>query len=149
MVRYLGDAYMYKNYPYYVPVITSAVNGCAIPVCLYYGGWIYGFICYMPIYLFFAMLSQPFITSGSSRPACGAAWAVITSCYVCYYTFLATSFPMWLATAIIPLLFAIVFTFVKSSITKPQHIVSASAADRYIFNLFFEFLSLCCLITFL
>ena len=91
MVRFMYDAYMFKNLPFCTPIVTSAVSLSCFFVCLHFGGWLYGTIGYVPIKLLGESLDQSYITTGASRGPCGMAWGVIGSAVVSYFVQLRNS----------------------------------------------------------
>lgn len=131
MVRFLWDADMYKRFPYYLPVVTTALSFSSLFLCLHVGGWFYGMIAFVPLFLLGETLSQNYIVSGGSRVPCGMAWAIICSAIVCYYVLLRHHFNSLLVDALAAFSsLAIPYTLVKTMGTLPLHMVSDSADAR-------------------
>lgn len=133
MVRFLYDAYLYNHLPYYTPVVTTALSFSSLFVCLHLGGWLYGLLAFVPLFLLGEALSQNYISSGSSRVPCGMAWAIIISAIFCYYSLLRRHFEGNLLVEVLALLasVSICYTLVKTMAIVPLHMLSDSADARY------------------
>lgn len=92
MTDFLYDAFLYHNYPKWLPIVYSAVAFASFFVVLYfqmydlYGLGVVGMIVWTE-----SKVAQLTILSGSSRRSCGFAWGIILTVVSSYYIHFACS----------------------------------------------------------
>ena len=130
MVRFLWDAYLYRRLPFHLPTASIALCYLGAVVCLQWCGWLWGVLAIVPIYFLGELLSQPFISTGSSRLPCGLAWGIIVTAFSTFYTILYDHIGP--VCRIVTFLYAVTisYTMIKTTATAPLHLHCDSADSR-------------------
>mmetsp|Transcript_22961 Transcript_22961/g.38431 ORF Transcript_22961/g.38431 Transcript_22961/m.38431 type:complete len:425 (-) Transcript_22961:36-1310(-) len=130
MARFLSDVMMYRHFPYWLPILTTAAAGCSFFLCLWYGGWIGGALAALPLYRIGDALSQPSIRTAKSRSQCGLAWMVVCSDIVCYFCTMARRFGASFNGIAALVSLSIVYTFLKTSTTTAKYLQPQQLEDE-------------------
>lgn len=130
MVRFLYDAYLYKNLPYIFPMVSAAASFCSLIGSLHLLGWLYGVALYVVIFLAGESVSQSYIVKGESRAPCGMAWGIIISAVCCYYLLFSRHFCLLVDVVGGLVSVAIFYTLYKTTITSPHSLYADSSDAR-------------------
>mmetsp|Transcript_421 Transcript_421/g.733 ORF Transcript_421/g.733 Transcript_421/m.733 type:complete len:708 (+) Transcript_421:38-2161(+) len=128
MVRFFFDIFLYRNFPYWLPIATTAAcSGCALCLCLHYLGWLLGIACFVPLHFLGEALQQNSIHTGLSRVPCGQAWSVIVSAMACYFLTMSHDFSFACNAIGVVVSASIIYTFLRATTTVPLHLRGADS----------------------
>lgn len=131
MLRFFGEAFLYKRFPSYFPIAGLALLFAGFFASIQYFGAFWGCVAYVPGYMSMGVLVQGSIARASSRASCGFAWGIIVTLLTSYIVFFMPENLLLIDYSILGLAATTAATLSMTSRTDPHHLYGDRAECRY------------------